>query len=155
MPKLILDGEFDKSKTFMMIALQETAGAWAAVTTSYAETDTPVQVLTANEDCENLREGEITQVKIRLNFANAVTYKVRIWRRASAGDYQSDSDLLWTSEDNLPANLADDVSYVDKLGGEPIVFSLEEMGKMYFGVEWSGAPGNIQGYIQVSGRRFD
>ena len=153
MPEMILDGEFDKSKTFMMIALQETAGAWATVTTSYAATDTPVQTLTANEDCENLREGVIRQVKIRLNFANAVTFKVRIWRRASAGDYQSDSDLLWTSEDNLLADLADDVTYIDT--DLHVAFSLEEAGKMYFGVEWSGAPGNIQGYIQVTGERLD
>ena len=153
MPKLILDGEFDKSKTFMYVALLEGAAAWAAVTTSYAETDTPVQLLVANEDCENLREGKITRVKIRLNVTNAVTFGVRIWRRASAGDYQSDSDLLYYSADNLPAALADDFAYDDK--DLDIDFSLENKGEMPFGVEWSGAPGNTGGYIMVIGERKD
>ena len=153
MPKLILDGEWDKSKTFLYVALQEGAAAWAAVTTSYAETDTPVQLLTANEDCENLREGKISRVKIRLNTTNAVTFKVRIWRRASAGNYQSDSDLLYFSGDNLSANLADDIPYDDK--DLDIDLSLEEKGKMYFGVEWSGAPGNTEGYIMAIGERKD
>jgi len=153
MGELILDGEMHKSKTFMYIAFLETAAAWAAVTTSYAETDTPVQLLTANEDCEKLREGKITRIKIRLNPTNAVTYAVRIWRRASAGNMQSDSDLLYYSGDNLPAALVDDTAYDDK--DLNIDFSLEEMGKMYFGVEWSGAPGNTNGYIMAIGERKD
>ena len=153
MPELILWGEFDKSKTFIYSAILEGAAAWAAVTTSYAETDTPVQLLTANDDCEHLREGKITRVKLRLNCANAVTYTVRIWRRASAGNYQSDSDLLYVSSDNLPAALVDDTAYDDK--DLNIDFSLEEKGKMYFGVEWSGAPGNTEGYIMAIGERKD
>ena len=153
MPELILDGEWDKSQTFLYVALLETAAAWAEVTTSYAETDTPVQLLTSNEDCENLREGKITRVKIRLNTTNAVTFKVRIWRRANAGNYQSDSDLLYFSGDNLPANLADDTAYDDK--DLNIDFSLEQKGKMYFGVEWSGAPGDTASYIMVIGERKD
>jgi len=153
MPKLILGGEFDKSKTFTYYLLQEAAGANAALTTSYAETDTPVQVLLAIDDCEKLKEGKITRVKLRLAPANAVTYAVRIWRAASAGNYQSDSDLLYYSGDNLPAALADDVAYDDK--DLNIDFSLEVTGTIYVGVEWSGASGNIQGYIVVTGERKD
>jgi len=149
MPELILDGEWDKSKTFLYVERLETAAAWAAVTTSYAKTDTPVQVLTANEDCEKLREGIIRRIHVRLNPTNAVTYTLRLWRRANAGDMVSNADMLWES----PSGLVDDTDY--DYAELEIPFSLELMGTLYFGVEWSGAAGNTNGFIDVSGERLD
>ena len=149
MPELILDGEWDKSKTFLYVERLETAAAWAAVTTSYAKTDTPVQVLTSNEDCEKLREGIIRRIHVRLNPTNAVTYTLRIWRRANAGDMVSNADMLWES----PSGLVDDTDY--DYAELEIPFSLELMGTLYFGVEWSGAAGNTNGFIDVSGTRLD
>jgi len=149
MPELILGGEWHKSKTFLYAERLETAAAWAAVTTSYAKTDTPVQVLTAEDDCEKLREGIIRRIHVRLNPTNAVTYTLRIWRRANAGDMVSNADMLWES----PSGLVDDTDY--DYAELEIPFSLELMGTLYFGVEWSGAAGNTNGFIDVSGTRLD
>ena len=149
MPKLILDGEWHKSKTFGYMIHLETAAAWAAVTTSYAKTDTPVQVLIAAEDCEKLREGIIRRIHVRLNPTNAVTYTLRIWRRAAAGDMESDMYMLYESA----SGLVDDTDY--DFAELAIPFSLEAMGTLYFGVEWSAAAGNTNGFIAVSGDRLD
>ena len=148
MPELILDGEWDKSKVFVYTIHQEAAAAWAEVTTSKAKTDTPVYNLVAGEDAENLRNGKINRIHIRVNPTNAVTFIVRIFQRAEADDYNSNANMLWESP-----SLTGDVDY--DYAEFDIPFTLEIMGTMYFGVEWTGAAGNSQGFISVSGERKD
>jgi len=150
MPELILDGEWEKGKTFRYHQRLETAAAWAEVTTSYAKTDTPVQVLTAGDkDCEKMREGIIKRIHVRLNPTNAVTYTLRIWRRAVSGDMFSNLYMLYES----PSGLVDDTDY--DFAELDIPFSLAVIGTIYFGVEWSGAAGDTNGFIDVSGVRLD
>jgi hypothetical protein len=93
--------------------------------------------------------GKINRIHYRLKPTNAVTYVLRIWRAARAGDYESNSVMLYES----PPTQASDVDY-DK-GELEIPFVLSTPGTMYYSIEWSGAPGNTVGFIDVTGERVD
>jgi len=148
MPKLCLDGNWTKKTTFRYAELQEAAAAHTGFTTSKAENDTPAYTLSV-KDPDNLKEGRLTRIHMRFNFANAVTLEaVRIYAGAKAGDYESSSQKLYDSTKDYPAGLTDDDEYDIEVD---IDFKLLEEGKIYYGVQWSAASGNIQGYLVVEG----
>lgn len=134
---------------FVYRKFQETAGAWADVTTSKTETDQPTAMLDTSKNPDTLRKGKINRVHYRLNFANAETYTLRLWAASKTGDYESIMSKLWESA----AAQADDIEYDN--AELDIPFVLDEVGKIFFSVEWTGAAGNIQGFIEVSGEMYE
>lgn len=146
-----LDGQWSQIGIFQYRKLTEASGADAELTTSYAKTDTPVQYFpAAASKPDNMMNGVIKRIHYRLNFANgAVTYTLRIYQAAIAGDYESNMNMLWES----PAARVDDTDYdVTELD---IPFNLALAGRMYYALEWSAASGNIQGFISVEGETSD
>jgi len=100
---------------------------------------------------DDLRRGVIKRIRYRLNYVNAETYTLRLWAASETGDYESALHLLWES----PAAQADDTEYtLDATDFGEIPFILRRAGRIYFSVEWTGAPGNIQGFIRVDGIEY-
>jgi hypothetical protein len=148
MPKSGLEGRWTKTCRFDFSEFQETAGSHTNFETSKAETDTPVGTLTTKNP-DTLKSGTILRIHIRLNWANAVTLTaLRIYQAAKAGDYESSLNKLYDSKADYPAGLTDNGEYEIEAN---LPFILESEGSFYYAPEWSGACGNIQGYIQLSG----
>lgn len=151
-PRERKEGTWTTRKPFIARLLQETAGAWTDIATSYAETDTPAKYF-SDVDPDTLKAGIIHRVRLRLNWANAVNLEeVRIYSAAKAGDYESRMNLLWTSDD-LVANVGDDDDLDDQ--NLNIDFRLETEGKILIACTWSGACGNIQGFVEISGELYE
>lgn len=144
-PTLGKDGVWSKETAFKLYRLKEAAAA-GDFDTSQAKTDTPTLLLNTAVIPDTLKTGFINRVHYRLNFANAETYTLRIWGAAIANDYESNLQMLWES----PPLQADDTDYDEAELNIPFVLAAE--GEMYYSIEWTGACGNIQGFIEVSGR---
>ena len=144
-------GRTSGQRTFHHWMLQEASGAWADVTTSKTKTDQPTAYLNTQQIPNTLRRGVIKRIRYRLNFANAVTYTLRLWGASKTGDYESAMHLLWESA----AAQADDTEYtLDETDFGEIPFILARAGRIYVSVEWSAACGNIQGFIRVDGIEY-
>lgn len=120
-------------------------GSGGDLVTSYAKTDTPVKILDTARHPSTLGEGIIKRIHYRINPTNAVTYTLRLYRHAIAGDYNSNMAMLYESA----AARADDTDY--DVAEIEIPFILDSLGKIYFALEWTGAPGLTLGFIEVSG----
>jgi len=91
-------------------------------------------------------EGLINRIHYRLDPTNAVTFVIRFWRKGGvAADLESNLALLYES----PAAQADDEDY-DR-GELNIPMILATPAKIWFSIDWSGAPANTKGLINVSG----
>jgi len=136
-------------REFHAYELQEAAGAHTNFTTSKSATDTPVGYFTTGTYPTGFREGRIFLIHIHLNWANAVTLEaLRIYQHAAAGDYESSYHKRWDSIVDYPAGLVDDDEYFIYCN---IPFYLQTPTAIYYAPQWSGACGNIQGVIEVSG----
>jgi len=143
------DGVWTKIAPVVFEEFLEAAGAWPAITTSYAETDTPAQVFSVVSP-DTIKAGILKRIQIRLNWANAVTLTaIRIYEAAKAGNYESRMHKIFDSTDLFPAGITDD-DEIDIQDLE-IPFTLEGAGILYIACEWSAAPGNTNGYVRVSG----
>ena len=142
------DGKWEKHSIFTFLLLDET-GALTTFQTSKTKTDTPTQTVNGFQTHALLKSGKILRIHYRLNPTNAVTYTLRFWRWAVANDYESNLYLLWES----PPLQADDLDY-DRAELN-IPFFLCENGKMYFSIEWTGAPGVTSGFISVEGEAVE
>jgi len=112
-------------------------------TTDKSKTDTPTQSITAEYPPFYL--GRILEIGYRLNPTAAETYTLMIFEDDIAGDYASNSRLLYESA----AARADDIDYRVECN---IPFSLGELNKFYIATDWTGAgPGNTTGYIRIAG----
>jgi len=149
MPKYCGGGRWTEDEVFILKEFQEASGAKAEFTTSKADGDTPVYYFTDVVKPDTLRAGVITQIRVKLNWANAVTLEaLRFHEKAVAGDYESNSNKIFDSDEYV-ASLNDDEEYVFDV---EIPFHLDIAGRMYLGLQWSAACGNIQGEITVKGR---
>jgi len=106
-----------------------------------SKTDTPTQTITADIASS---KGIIKHISYRLNPTNAVTYTLLIFEATIAGNYESNSRLLYESSDAR----VDDTDY--QIYCE-IPFTLDGAGTFYVSTDWTGAPGNTLGYIRISG----
>lgn len=146
-PSVGRGGRWSEQSTFKLRKLQETAAA-DKFDDSQGKAVLPTWMLDDEIDPTNLQEGRIHRIHFRLNPANAVTYTLRIWRKAVDGatkPYEENMELLYES---LTARVKDvdyDLTELD------IPFKLYESGKLYYSLEWSAATGNINGFIEVSG----
>lgn len=144
-------GRWTKRDIFILKELQETAGAHTGFETSKSDTDTPVSYFSTIVDPDTVKSGVITQIRIKLNWANAVTLEAfRIWEAAKAGDYESNSRKIFDS-DEFVAALNDDEEYVFDVH---IPFKLDSAGVLYYAPQWSAACGNIQGHVTVKGEVY-
>lgn len=145
-------GRWTKRGIFILKELQETSGSHTGFETSKADTDTPVSKFSTVVNPDTLRLGVITQIRIKLNWANAVDLEAfRLWEAAKAGDYESNSRKLFDSDEYTPS-LNDDEEYVFDVY---IPFMLDKVGEMYYAPQWSAACGNIQGHVTVKGEVFE
>lgn len=115
--------------------------------TSQSKTDTPT--LTLVVEPSHIKTGKVNRIHYRLKPTAAVTFILRIWEEADAGDYESNLHLIYES----PALQASDEDY-DRSELD-IPFKLDAVGQMFYSIEWTGAPGNTVGFILVTGEAID
>lgn len=147
MPSSGEDGEWSKRVPFTFRKLKEVAGA-GAFDTSQTKADTPTLYF---DDLipDTLKSGFINRLHFRIKAANPVTFTLRIWSAAIANDYESNMNMLYES-------MAVRVSDTDYEETElDIPFILADAGKLYYSLEWSGATGNVQGFIEASGETYE
>ena len=137
-------GRWKKHSIFIYSALDED-GSGNKFETSQSKTDTPTLCLSTTQIPKRLRGGKITRIQYRLKPTNAVTFILRLWRSSSVPDYECNQYLLYES----PPLQASDEDY-DRVD-QNIPFRLYYPGKLYYSIEWSGAPGNTCGFITVTG----
>jgi len=114
-------------------------------------TDTPVSSFSTIVDPDTVRSGRILQIRIKLNWTNAVTLEAfRLWEAAKSGDYESNGRKIFDSDEYV-ASLNDDEEYVFNVD---IPFKLDTAGTMYYAPQWSAACGNIQGQVTVKGEVY-
>ena len=127
-------------------ALTDTPTLWIPVTTSIG---VPVKKFLLQE------------VQFYMNQTNGVTYQLRLFEASNADDVEQLTDQVFWS----PAAQADVTYYrYSEKGYEggsgtaevaqyklPRIVELEDAGKLYYMIDWSGAPGNTPGFIKVKG----
>jgi len=137
-----------KRTVFRYVALDED-GTGDIFETDQAKTVLPTHRFTsAQYPHKRVKSGKINRVHYRLNPTNAETYQLRIWARAvngAATPYEQEVALLYES----PAAQADDQPYEDVEMDIP--FTLHTAGYIYYSIDWTGAPGNTPGMIEVEG----
>jgi len=138
-------------KTFTFYGHQETAGVWVNVTT---DSDTDAQAtyaLPPKDGADGLIAGILNRVHFQFNWANAVTLDaVRVFRHTSPSNYANRVFKIY--ETPAGVNHADDTEY-DYTELE-IPFRLVTTEKIYVNFDWSGAPGNIGGFVSLDGLRL-
>ena len=150
-------GKWTKYFAFEYSVLQEAAGANTVFTTDKAETDTPTQTLdTKNPD--TLKAGKLEKIMFRFTWANAVTLDYfAFYQAAKDGDYESRMNRIWGNDEEAGAlGGAADIYTKDDLViiefSPPRSFILATTGSIYLITNWSGAAGNVQGFIKLSGK---
>ena len=138
------DGTWVKKSVFICEKLDED-GSGTDFETSKSKTDTPTLWLNTYYHPLSLTSGLIKRIHYRLNPTNAETYTLRIWSTAVAADYESNMNMLYES----PSAQADDEDY-DRCELD-IPLKLVYPAKIWFSLEWTGAPGTTSGFIVVSG----
>lgn len=143
------EGSWHTETTFKFSELDED-GTGNKFETDQAKTDTPTLLLDETiEPSTIVTAGLIKRIHYRLNPTNAVTYTLRIWAAALADNYASNLNMLYESPDAQ----ADDEDY-DRAELD-IPFRLAAAGSLYYSIDWSGAPGNTPGFIEVSGIKYE
>ena len=148
------DGDWTNTpKTFSFHAHQEAAGAWATITTSKDADTTPTYALPPIDGADKLVEGILKRLHFQFNWANAVTLdKVRIYRHAFAAGFPYAIRQFKIYETPDGVNHADDTEY--DYTELDVPFKLRTPETLPISFQWSGAPGNIQGFIDISGERL-
>ena len=84
-----------------------------------------------------------------MNQTNAVTYQLYLFEAADADNVESLSHLVFDSG----SARADDVvyKYNEQSGKTPFYVNFDVDNKLWYLINWSGAPGDTLGYIRVRG----
>jgi len=93
----------------------------------------------------------IHTIKHQITPDGAQTYKLWLLERASDNDEQSESDIIYASEDAVTAGEIVCVVPGGSPAKLPIDVKLGTAGTIYYIIDWSAAPGNSSGYIKVYG----
>jgi len=100
------------------------------------------------EENKVVKNFRLTSVKYYLVPSNAVTYELSLYEEAVTGTYNARVACVFESGSGKAAStLYQDVG-ANML---PVDVHLAELGKLYFGINWSAAPGNTTGLIQIRG----
>lgn len=143
-------GKWKPSSIFKLVKLDED-GSGNYFETDQAKTDTVTLFILPNAagcwgNPRKFIEGLIKRIEYRLNPTNAVTYIIRFWSKGGvAGDYESNAYLLYES----PAAQVDDEDYDRAEKDIPMILTTPS--KIWFSIDWSGAPANTTGFLKVSG----
>ncbi len=91
----------------------------------------------------------LEEVLYYMNPTNVETYQLYLLEGPIADDVEAVSKIVFDSG----TLKADSAHYVNLPGGGklPRIVSLDEAGKLYYNVDWTGPPGNTPGYIIVKG----
>ena len=133
--------------------------------TDQAITTTPTKYLTlSTETGEDVHRFLLEEVRYYMNQTNAVTYQIWLLEAANADDVEQQSDVVFFT----PAAQADSTGYKytaagygASIGGAtaeaaqyklPAIVELEDANKLYYMVDWSGAPGDTPGFLKIRGR---
>jgi len=138
-------------KTFVFYGHREAAGAWGDVTTSNDADAQATYAIPVEDGAAQLIEGKLERLHFHFNWANAVTLdKVRLYRHTMPNPFANRVFKIYETPDGV--NHADDTEYdYTELG---VSFKLNTPETLYASFQWSGAPGNIQGFICVEGERL-
>lgn len=129
---------------FLCAELQEAAAA-AKFNVDQLKTDTPTLQVNDYIEPVDFQKGWLQRAHYRINPVNAVTYAMILWEAAEADDYESNLLLIYET----PAAQADDTDY-DR--AEMMVpFYLGAPGTIFYSIDWTGATGNVQGFILAGG----
>ncbi len=155
----------NRANSVVIAELYDLTGALNVFETDQAITDTPTLSLTVTTPTGFIVERFLMEeVCYYMNPTNAVTYQLLLLEASNADDVQQLSDLVFFS----PAAQADSVCYkYNNLGycanvatttaeviqyKLPVIVELTEANKLYYMINWSGAPGDTPGFIKVRGR---
>jgi hypothetical protein len=139
----------------------DTAGTLDLFETDHAVTDTPTEFILLSKP---VRKFELQEVRAYINPTNAVTPELMLFEKAIADDDRSAARLAWRSG----AALVDSATYV-AIGNKmstgaatqanahalPVVLNLDVPGKVWYNIDWSGAPGDTKGSIRLVGREVE
>jgi hypothetical protein len=98
----------------------------------------------------DLSEGMLQTIRIRLKPTAAVTYRARFWSlniNGAVAPYLQEGVLIY----EMDFDGADDIAYTIVLTRP---FRLAAVGVIWYSIDWSGAPGNTKGLIQLRGEVF-
>lgn len=131
--------------------------------TDQAITDTATLYMNVTTNVPNIKPTrfKLTEVKFYMNPTNAVTYRLYLLEGPTADDVTQASDVVFDSG----AAKADSTEYIYREGCTgswaglttvdgtlPIIVDLHIAGRLYYMVDWSGAPGDTPGYIKCRGK---
>ena len=131
--------------------------------TDQALTDTPTLYMTLSTSTgDPVTKFLLEDVQYMMNPTNAVTYQLYLLEDATADDVQQTTDVAFWS----PAAQADSVNYRYTAAGYqaatgtaevaqyklPRIVELATPNRLYYMVDWSGAPADTPGFIKIRGR---
>jgi len=91
----------------------------------------------------------LENVRFYMDPANDVTYQLYLLEGSYANIVQSSSSVVFDSLSGKTKG----TKYISIRGNQlPIEVNLAEAGRLYYLIDWSGAPGVTPGYIVVRGR---
>jgi len=145
-----LDG-YPIPKTFRLYGHQEAAGTWGDVTTSKDTDAQATYAVAADYGSQNLLAGKLNRVWFQFTTVNAVTLDaVRVYEDSRADNYDQRVFKIFETPSGVSHVNGQEYDY-NNISKD---FQLKTKEKMYVSFEWSGATGNIQGFIVLEGERF-
>jgi len=139
-----------------------------AGTSNYFETDQALTTLptlsmaVSSSTGVQVKKFLLEDVQYMMNPTAAETYQLYLLEDATADDVQQTTDIAFWS----PAAQADSVNYRYNSAGYqaatgtaevaqyklPRIVELATANKLYYMLDWSGAPGNTPGFIKIRGK---
>ena len=101
-----------------------------------------------SEENKIVKNFRLTSVKYYLVSTNAVTYELSLYEEAVVGTYDARAACVFESGSGKAASILYHTIGANML---PVDVHLAELGKLYFGINWSAAPGDTTGFIQIRG----
>jgi len=97
------------------------------------------------------REFKLEHIRYLMNPTNAVTYELYLFESNIGATYEQKARCVFDSR----ALRADNEMYID-VGANtlPMNVKLRDKGKLWYMLDWSGAPGATAGYIVVMGEEI-
>lgn len=155
----------NRSNTVVIGELFDLAGTDNVFETDQALGDTPTLFLTITAPTGiPVKRFLLEEVCYYMDPTNGVTYQLLLLEAATADNVEQLQDLVFFS----PAAQADAVCYkYNNLGycadvasttaevlqyKLPVIVELTDANKLYYMLDWSGAPGDTKGFIKVRGR---
>ena len=153
----------NRMSTVVLADKLDYAGTLNYFETSQAITDTATLTIDVVTNITGLKPKRfwIDEIRYYMNPTNPVTYTLYLLEGAAVDDLTQKSKVVWQSA----AGMVDGTEYVWRHVGFgsfpnpntvdaslPCICALDTVGKLYYIITWTGAPGDTPGYIKVKGR---